>query len=148
MKDALLREPWWFQICSITASDMHHITQRQCWCFAIWSDTGRAISSRIAKHQCNNGFIFILYLRWVCSWHEIQNYNTQWERGQSLPHLSMGSTISIATVEKLEIHSDWVILKNISLYHKISFQRFRFLYDRPDGMKIVIQHRRMYSRMS
>ena len=36
------------------------------WCFPIWSDiarpVGSAISSRIGKHQCNNGFIFILHV--------------------------------------------------------------------------------------
>ena len=62
----------------------------------------------------------------------------------------MSSTIhAISSVieQEIEIHSFLVILKNTSCCHKISPHRFRFQYDRPDNMKIVIRHQRMYWKL-
>ena len=72
------------------------------WCFPIRSDiTGRAISSCIGKHQCNNGFIFILHVSRVCSGDVIQNHK----------HLmsEIGLNFSI---------SGWAVQYQVLLYRK------------------------------
>ena len=48
------------------------------WCFAIRSDISRAVASeispRIAKHQCNNGFIFVpCSIWWWCGFKKSGN---------------------------------------------------------------------------